>query len=93
MSSWEEENSWKVDAILERMEAYWNDVDNNIWRTKDGTRIAIKDMETNHIENCLRMIYRSKGNWRREYLNALQDELIKRRWNGCIKNLIKQITK
>lgn len=82
MSSWEEENSWKVDAILERIESYWDDVDNDIWRMAGGTRIAIKDMKTSHIKNCLKMIYRSNGSWRREYLPALQKELIKRRWES-----------
>lgn len=80
MSSWEEENSWKVDIILERMEAYWDDVDNGIWRMKGGIRIPIKDMETNHIKNCIKMIYRSNRQWRREYLPALRRELTKRRW-------------
>lgn len=79
MSSWEEDNSWKVDIISGYLEDYWDDVDNDIWRMKDGTRIAIKDMETSHIENCIKMINRSNGNWRREYLPALQRELIKRR--------------
>lgn len=85
MSNWEEEHSGMVDVILERMEAYWDDVDNGIWRTANGTRIAIKDMETSHIKNCLKMIYRSNGQWRREYLPALQRELTKRRWESRFK--------
>ena len=28
------------------------------WETKDGTEIRIKDMETSHIENCIRMLQR-----------------------------------
>lgn len=28
------------------------------WKTKTGEKIAIKDMETSHIENCIRMLKR-----------------------------------
>lgn len=86
MSSWEEEHSGMVDVIIDRMQEYWDDVDNGIWRTANGTRIAIKDMKTTHIKNCLKMIYRSNGNWRREYLRALQRELLRRRWEERLKN-------
>lgn len=85
MSSWEEDNSWKVDAILEHQMEYWNDVENDIWRMYDGSRIAIKDMDTSHIESCIRLINNSNGNWRREYLPALQNELTKRRWESRFK--------
>lgn len=31
------------------------------WKTRDGTKIWIKDMETDHIYNCLRMLDRRTG--------------------------------
>lgn len=34
------------------------------WRTKDNVLIPIKDMETSHIKNCIKMIYKSNGTWR-----------------------------
>lgn len=80
MSSWEEDNAWKVDIILERQREYLEDVENGIWRMADGTRIAIKDMRTNHINNCIKMILRSKNHWRKEYLETLQRELLRRKW-------------
>lgn len=79
MSSWEEDNSWRIDSLIEKLDQYYEDVDNNIWVTREGLRIPIHDMETRHIENCLNMIYRSNGRWRREYLPALQQELLKRK--------------
>jgi hypothetical protein len=30
-----------------------------MWKMKDGTRIAVKDMETSHIQNCIAMLQRS----------------------------------
>ena len=78
MSSWEEEHEWMVDSILDSQMEYWEDVENGIWRMYDGTGIAIKDMDTSHIRNCIRMIDNSKGNWRREYRNQFQEELTKR---------------
>lgn len=29
-----------------------------MWTQKDGTRIAVEDMETSHIQNCIRMLTR-----------------------------------
>lgn len=48
-----------------------------IWVTKDGRRIAVCDMTTDHIVNCIRMIEspeNTKG-WRRRYLDRLNLEL------------------
>ena len=51
------------------------------WRTQDGTLIAIRDMETSHIKNCIKMIYRSNGTWRHQYLRLFEDELRFRKFN------------
>lgn len=50
------------------------------WRMKDGKLIAIRDMDTSHIKNCIKMIYRSNGTWRHQYLRYLKAELIKRKY-------------
>lgn len=50
------------------------------WRMKDGKLIAIQDMETSHIKNCIKLIYRSNGTWRNQYLKFFKTELIKRKW-------------
>lgn len=51
------------------------------WRMKDGTLIAIQDMETSHIKNCIKMIYRTNGNWRHGYLRLFENELRKRKYS------------
>lgn len=50
------------------------------WRTNDGELIAIKDMETSHIKNCIKTIYRRNGTWRQQYLRYFENELRRRRY-------------
>ena len=50
------------------------------WRMKDGKLIAIRDMETSYIKNCIKMIYRSNGTWRHQYLRYFEAELRKRKF-------------
>lgn len=45
-----------------------------VWITKDGRRYLVRQMETGHIVNCIRMIQRNPG-WRDEYLDRLLLEL------------------
>ena len=49
------------------------------WRMNNGELIAIKDMETSHIKNCIRMIYRKNGTWRHQYLRYFENELRRRK--------------
>lgn len=49
-----------------------------IWVTREGKSYRIYDMETRHINNCIRMIQRSiaRGRpWRVRYLARLELEL------------------
>lgn len=50
------------------------------WRTKDGTLIAIKDMDTSHIKNCIKMIHKSNDTWRHQYLHHFELELLRRKF-------------
>lgn len=50
------------------------------WRMNNGELIAIKDMETSHIKNCIHMIYKSKGIWRHQYLRYFENELRRRKY-------------
>lgn len=50
------------------------------WRMRDGNLIAIQDMDTSHIKNCIKMIYRSNGTWRPQYLRYFEEELKKRKY-------------
>lgn len=50
------------------------------WRMRDGDLIAIKDMDTSHIKNCIKMIYRSNGTWRHQYLRYFEAELRRRKY-------------
>lgn len=50
------------------------------WRMNNGELIAIRDMTTQHIKNCIRMIYRRNGTWRNQYLRHFEAELRKRKF-------------
>jgi hypothetical protein len=50
-----------------------------LWRCKDGRVLRLREMETDHIKNSIRMIECSKRGWRVRYLAALKLELDIRR--------------
>lgn len=90
--SWAEEQSWfgLEDLALEALYGSDYDLDSTrssvefisipAWRTRDGELIAIKDMDTSHIKNCIKMIYKSNGKWRHQYLRYFEAELRKRKF-------------
>ena len=47
-----------------------------IWTTKDGKKLFVKDMDTNHIKNCIKMICRNNPTI--SCFTAMIKELIKR---------------
>jgi hypothetical protein len=52
---------------------------NSIWETSSGSKVKIKDMNTQHILNSIKKIQReyvlNDKDWRREYLHILQEEV------------------
>lgn len=88
--SWAEEQSWfgLEDLALEALYGSDYDLDSThssiefisipAWRMRNGKLIAIKDMDTSHIKNCINLIYKSKGTWRHQYLRYFNAELKKR---------------
>lgn len=57
------------------------------WRTASGTLLAIQHMDTSHIKNCIKKIYRSNGTWRSQYLPFLREELLKRKYAEEVQSL------
>lgn len=41
-----------------QMESWEHDMEEPVWRTKAGVLMDIEDMETSHIQNCIRMLER-----------------------------------
>lgn len=66
------------DLDSERLEKGEEFIEITVWRMRDGSLIAIKDMTTSHIKNCIKMIHRSGDTWRREYVKYLESELKRR---------------
>lgn len=82
--SWAEEQDWfgLEDLILDGSDYDLDSIHSGIefisipaWRMANGNLIAIRDMETSHIKNCIKMIYRKNGTWRHQYLKYFETEL------------------
>lgn len=52
------------------------------WRQSNGKLIAISDMSTKHIYNCLKLIHKNK--WRTQYITLFHNELLKRTNNEVL---------
>jgi hypothetical protein len=46
-----------------------------VWTCRGGRQLLVSQMEDRHLHNCIAMILRNR-NWRREYLDRLQLELL-----------------
>jgi hypothetical protein len=49
----------------------------SVWKTRDGRIVNVKDMETAHIMNCIKMLKASKNN--PEQLACLREILVDRK--------------
>lgn len=54
------------------------DTGHEYWLTRDGRYLALKEMESDHIQRCIGRIFRSRVGWRASYLPFLQAELDRR---------------
>lgn len=82
--SWAEEQEWfgLEDLVVDQIEEYKELLSKSLWKCKDGKVIAIKDMTTSHIENCIKKMNRQKG-WRIEYYPLFRQELERRGHEEC----------
>lgn len=77
--SWAEEQSWfGLEDLAIKSEQEVEFISIPAWRMADGQLIAIQDMDTSHIKNCIKMIYRHNSTWRHQYLRYFEEELHKR---------------
>lgn len=58
-------------------------IGDGIWQQKDGKEIRVKDMESSHIENCIRMLQRQIKEYgiddiKEGWIETFQRELKKR---------------
>lgn len=72
---------------LQRQREYQHNLDEHIWIGAGNKRYIIEYMQTSHIKNCIKMIYRKNSNWRQEYLPLFQNELLRRKWQSGLFSL------
>lgn len=66
MSMWE-------DFVADYAYELYNSMQAGIWTMRDGTEIAVMDMTTTHIRNCMRMVGKNNG-----WYSVFADELKRR---------------
>ena len=58
MALWDD---YKIDVMFR--EQYPHGVNNDEWRCRDGRVIKLKDMTSDHIRNCMRIITENDDFW------------------------------
>ena len=71
---------WNFDNAQARAEDTLEEIryENGVWKAKDGKCYLIQDMTTKHIQNAIRLIKKSKFEWRSEWYVLLKNELKRR---------------
>lgn len=59
------------DLVADYAYEMYNDMRAGIWTMRDGTEIAVTDMTTSHIRNCMRMVG-TKHEWYRVFAEELK---------------------
>lgn len=49
-----------------------------LWETKEGKTLSVKEMETSHIKNCIRMLLRNRSPFAEVYVPMFENELARR---------------
>ena len=64
---------WEALCIEAEMEAY-----HGLWRCKDGRVMNVTEMETSHIQNCIKMLERHDSPFKKSYTKMFNAELERR---------------
>ena len=84
--SWVEEQDWfglediAYETELEAQRQYEQNLEDHIWIGANNKRYVIEYMQTSHIKNCIKMIYRKNGTCRSKYLRLFENELRRRKY-------------
>ena len=77
-----DDNAYEIEQSQRRWESLCIkaeiEASRGIWRTKDGRILKVEEMETGHIENCIRMLERNNVPFRDPYVRMFTEELQKR---------------
>lgn len=73
-----EQERWESLCIKASLEA-----SRGIWRAKDGRVLSVHEMETSHIQNCIKMLHRNHSPFEDVYKKMFEAELTERRLSRC----------
>lgn len=63
--------------FTEHLIAEWLGEQKGVWVTKEGKSYKLHEMETSHIQNCIKLI-EARDNWRTAFLIPMKKELTRR---------------
>lgn len=73
------ENYYEHDQAIAKWEEIciraMNNASHGLWITKDGRYLHVSEMETSHIENCIRMLERNNSPFKKYYIPMFENEL------------------
>lgn len=76
-SSYEREQAEEWDEMAEVMAIGM--ASRGLWETKEGKVLSVKEMETSHINNCIKMLKRNNSPFAYIYVPMFEEELRERR--------------
>ena len=78
-----DDNAYEIEQSIEKARRLYiqaiANAEHGLWITRDGRYMQIREMETSHIHNCIRMLKRNNSPYKEIYIKAFEKELAERK--------------